>query len=781
MSTQNRLVVESTIDYSVPPDPSPAELAEVGAIASYVRAGRCALFVGSGLSVGAGLPTWNGLVQQVIAATNPLAMDPQIFVDPDEPASGRFISLVDDLRAAKSDPLVKRVRQSLGAAVFQREVARLERIRGRQSGAGSYLDALAEIQRQSLNAVELRRLAQDGRYQEAAAFCRDALGRGRYLAAVRSALSQGNALAPTHLAIVRTPFACVGTTNLDDLLERAYERLRGFRPPAPTGAELNRHGDLLLRGAFFILKAHGDLGTPESLVLTADDYRRVVHENPAFQASINGILMTHAVVFVGYSLSDINFKLLLDGQLTAFRGRVPPRFAVMSGVGPVERDTLWRTARLRVLPYPEGRHEDVLAFLDALADLTVREPVPGPERAPPAAEQAPPSPHDVLTITTVGDRLHFDLRSLAADGAETTLWIGARTWQGFETLRERVAQTLVPPGTQQEWNRRQRRAGTALTRLVPEGLRQALGARPRGHPLELVTSPGTEPLPWEWTSLVGGCLGVRAAVVRRPVGLSSGARGRRLLAKPLHALIMGYTGPAEGGGMDPLPQAEAEADHAARLLRARPLRAVVTRLSGPDATAERLVSELAQGHYDLVHFGGHAWADPQDAYLYFWDRMVLGTELAPLLSRHPPSLLVISTHHSAFFPLDLDRDARITPEHLTAPEQHGDPPEDRGLAALALRCGVTSFVGCCGMVSDAGSARVMAVFYERLVHGDTVPEALRLARARTLEAGDTEGLAFVTIGEPDFRLAPEQPSRTAVHRQGQQPGRRIAAGTRRGG
>src|SRR5262249_14785464 len=47
---------------------------------------------------------------------------------------------------------------------------------------------------------------------------------------------------------------------------------------------------------------------------------------------------------------------------------VPERYALMTGVGKVERDVLWRTARIRVLPYDEGKHEQVLEFLRTLFD-----------------------------------------------------------------------------------------------------------------------------------------------------------------------------------------------------------------------------------------------------------------------------------------------------------------------------------------------------------------------------------------------------------------------------
>jgi CHAT domain-containing protein len=742
------IVAESTLIRQLPVEPPvPSQSDELAAIASYVRAGRCVLFVGAGLSAGAGLPDWSGLMRRMVAAGTPHAVAPAIFT-----SVGDHFTVVAAAERARRDPIVRAVEEALGRKAFKALLA--ERAKQRsldQPDAGTYLDVLAAVHQDSLERVELERLLRAGRNQEVAARCRDLMGRDDFFGVVTAALAAPATLPATHRDIVHTPFACIVTTNFDDLIERAYLEHRGDRPPAPTGAELDRHGDLLLRGAFFVLKAHGDLAAPDSLVFTADDYRRVVHANPAFQAVMSGILMSHVILFVGYSLGDVNFRLLLDGQLTTFRGRVPPRFAVMSGVGPAERETLWRTARLRVIPYPEGKHEEVGAFVRALSAASA------PKGRTTAARSRKPEPapagrlFHVLAIASDGDSLRFALERQLAGGSRETLWIGSGTWEGFETLRQRVVETFQEAYTFKEWNARIERAGAALSDLVPAGLRTQLASLTRADTLELVTSQAAEPIPWEWMRVQRSALGLRAAVVRRPVDFTPGARGSRRLGRPLRALILGDAGSGDGRGTGPLAMAEEEADHAARALTTK-LRATVTRLSKKRATASRFIAELAGGDYDIVHFAGHAWAQPEDAFLLLWDRVVLGTEIAPLWSRRPPALLVMSTHHTAFFPLDLDRFATPTPMQMAAPERYGEPTEDRGFTALAMRCGVRSFVGCCGSVSDAGSRLVMDAFYTRLCRGETTAAALRGAREQALKRGDATGLQFVAVGDTAFRL-----------------------------
>jgi SIR2-like domain len=219
---------------------------------------------------------------------------------------------------------------------------------------------------------ELGNLIEKGKLLEVADYCKDALNQGHYNNILRSRLRGDNIIdfpEPYHL-IVQLPFSAVITTNYDKLLERAYERLKNISPKIPTHMDIESLGTLLFLNEFFILKAHGDIDRPESMILTTRDYRMIIHSNPAFNALFSAILLTKAILFIGYSMNDPDFRLLLDRQLTTFKENVPERYALMSGVGYIEREVLRRSAGIKILPYDE--HEDIQAFLEALRDNFVR-------------------------------------------------------------------------------------------------------------------------------------------------------------------------------------------------------------------------------------------------------------------------------------------------------------------------------------------------------------------------------------------------------------------------
>jgi len=398
-----------------------------------MRAGRCALFVGAGLSAPAGLPTWGALIDHVIAEATPWAVDPKLFPE--------RIDLAEPVDETLREPVLAAIRAALGRARFNTLCRRIERATGTRMDLQVLYKLLDVVFHDSVDRSELGKLAESKRYTELAGHCRDRLGHERFHDLVRQLLTPRGDLPATHRDIVCTPFSCVVTTNFDTLLEDAYARYGGSGVPrAPAGAELGQQGTLLLDRGFFVLKAHGDALRPETMIFTADDYRRVIHSNPAFQAIMSGILLTHAVLFVGYSLNDVNFRLLLDNQLTIFNGNVPPRYAILSGVGAAECEILWRTAKLHVLSYPEGQHAELGRCLSVLADqdTSARRRKPKVTSVEPA-EKSRLESLSTLVIDSNGDRLALELVQRRAGAPPHRMWIGGcahpDTWRLAAQLR----------------------------------------------------------------------------------------------------------------------------------------------------------------------------------------------------------------------------------------------------------------------------------------------------------------------------------------------------------
>jgi hypothetical protein len=740
------------------PTPEPAvtikQAPDLPALLHYVRQRRCALFVGAGLSAGAGLPTWRELMSRIIGEVTPFALPAK--------TAALFKKTTERLEKANPDvlnPLSQRQVIRFFSKILGK--ARCDELFGAKGAivlmeSDAYRRALARIRRDTQIATELASLLDAGKFAELAGYCRDLMCRRDFHAELRRALRISGDPPETHRAIVETPYACVVTTNYDTLLEDAYARWSGSGvPKAPTGAELAQQGTLLFDEAFFILKAHGDLDDEASIVLTSEDYRRVIHSSPAFQATLGGILQRYAVLFVGYSLSDVNFRLLLDNQLTIFNEHVPPRYAIMEGVGEAEQEILWRTAKLRVISYAKGEHKAVHRFLRALATGAAGpHPTGGRVSRPVAASipRATESSHAELEITSSGGRIALRFGVVAPDGVSST-WSGGTQWPESSSLRGLLRREVSVGGLElADVNA----IGAQLQRSMPGELLRRLEQTKPFVPVMLSLSPATETVPWEWTIVEGSPLCLRNPVVRRPTGISDRSRGLRLAGTPLRALVIGDAGIGDKSSYSTLPGAAKEAKSIAGLLRAN--KHDVTLLSREEAVYARLVDEVEHGEYDIIHFAGHAWYEREEGLLYLWDGRVSSSELASILNRRPPVLLVLNSHYTAFAPCGIVLEEAQPAAHDASPPGVDRPlPPPLGFMGLASRSGVGAFVGSFGgAVSDESACRFAITLYEQLLSGHAFANALLTARKSTTNVNDTTGLHYAGSGYAEVTLARER-------------------------
>ena len=112
-----------------------------------------------------------------------------------------------------------------------------------------------------------------------------------------------------HQAFVRLPFTTIYTTNFDLLLEDAYtEEKRPFRSLVGN-SQMSFHAGQV---AANIIKMHGDLRHEEHIVVTQADYQRYLKKYPMIATHLSAQLITQTPLFIGYSLSDTDFKSIFN-------------------------------------------------------------------------------------------------------------------------------------------------------------------------------------------------------------------------------------------------------------------------------------------------------------------------------------------------------------------------------------------------------------------------------------------------------------------------------------
>lgn len=220
------------------------------------------------------------------------------------------------------------------------------------------LTQLAGVEDQLWRAEEYRRL----------------LGPNHYAALIRQIFGPKDVTVERfHELLVQLPFRHVLTTNYDPVLEDAHTRaLRlparrvEWRDQADVQEFIQKLGDPAGHSRRYVY-LHGRYNDPESLVLTESDYSNHYYMRADTLPKLWSLMATQRVVFIGFSLSDLDLMALfrlVKGQL----GHGAPRhFAVLAldsrKDSSVERRRLTEKYGIEPVFYPWSENHGALVDL----------------------------------------------------------------------------------------------------------------------------------------------------------------------------------------------------------------------------------------------------------------------------------------------------------------------------------------------------------------------------------------------------------------------------------
>lgn len=117
-------------------------------------------------------------------------------------------------------------------------------------------------------------------------------------------------LTPNHHLIASLPIRAVWTTNYDDLIERAFEKVNkrvDVKRHRNDFANNRRNPDVT------VYKMHGDKSAPAEAIIVKEDYETYGKYRELFTIALKGDLVTKTFLFVGISFADPNVKYILAG------------------------------------------------------------------------------------------------------------------------------------------------------------------------------------------------------------------------------------------------------------------------------------------------------------------------------------------------------------------------------------------------------------------------------------------------------------------------------------
>lgn len=174
-----------------------------------------------------------------------------------------------------------------------------------------------------------------------------------------------------HEKLVALNFPLIYTTNFEDVIERAFKIHEAtYRKKCHAIANIDNFQETE-EGVVQVVKFHGTFADDASLVLTESQYfDRLEFESP-LDIKLRADMLGKSLLFLGYSFSDINLRLMLYKFMKLRRQhKLPDRLptAIMTGSSftPIQRELLenWDVVVLELDPVDRGKSLD--EFMESL-------------------------------------------------------------------------------------------------------------------------------------------------------------------------------------------------------------------------------------------------------------------------------------------------------------------------------------------------------------------------------------------------------------------------------
>lgn len=148
-----------------------------------------------------------------------------------------------------------------------------------------------------------------------------------------------------HESLVAMPFRHVFTTNYDGVLQSAHHKVHGSDANSFDADEWEKLSDLRQRQAAHApsrsyVHLHGSLDRPHGIVLCKEEYDQRYHQDRRYKEFLKEFLVGQRLVFVGFSLSDEEFKYVLREVEGSLLPSGPRHFAILAAPSDLDEERI---------------------------------------------------------------------------------------------------------------------------------------------------------------------------------------------------------------------------------------------------------------------------------------------------------------------------------------------------------------------------------------------------------------------------------------------------------
>jgi HEAT repeat protein len=165
-------------------------------------------------------------------------------------------------------------------------------------------------------------------------------------------------LTKAHNLLTNLPVKAIITTNYDHLLEEALAKKNLIKIVDGMKAPLVREDQLPL------IKMHGDLDDPSTMVITRTDYNEYPEKHRALVTYLLGFLISYNFLFVGFGLKDPNFDNIHYQIKSLFKDNQRKSYTIMKNPPDYE---VKRLNRMGIEIIPIDDYDEIPSIFEELA------------------------------------------------------------------------------------------------------------------------------------------------------------------------------------------------------------------------------------------------------------------------------------------------------------------------------------------------------------------------------------------------------------------------------
>ncbi len=187
----------------------------------------------------------------------------------------------------------------------------------------------------------------------------------RYFSFLRSRYRRDVKPSCLHRELSKIPVNTIFTTNYDKLLEISFRIRNGCDPAVVVYPEQLGY---INNSEVRIIKLHGDIDHPSSIVLTRTDYARYASRHKDFEMMLHSSINDFTILFIGFGIRDQNFQRIYHDARSLYDSTKRTAYAIMTGTNLVQRE-LWEQDGLKILSV--NKYSSIPTVLRAIRESTL--------------------------------------------------------------------------------------------------------------------------------------------------------------------------------------------------------------------------------------------------------------------------------------------------------------------------------------------------------------------------------------------------------------------------